>query len=175
MLRAARRQKNKDLFEKEITMEELLEAIGFIKNNKSPGINLIFGEMIKHLGENAKKFLLNIFNTSWRSGRLPKIWKTSIIVPILKPKKSATESKNCRPITHTSILCKVLERIMHHKMIEFLIQKKNDIFFIKQPAEKLHSTADQLFYFCQFIIDDFQERLLKKTINVFLDMSAAFG
>ncbi|UYV73899.1 ANKEF1 [Cordylochernes scorpioides] len=37
-----------------------------------------------------------------------------------------------------------------------------------------HCTTDQLFYFCQSIIDSFQEKPPKKTTSIFLDMTSAF-
>ncbi|UYV84442.1 hypothetical protein LAZ67_X002183 [Cordylochernes scorpioides] len=37
-----------------------------------------------------------------------------------------------------------------------------------------HCTTDQLFYFCQSIIDSFQEKPPKKTTAIFLDMTSAF-
>ncbi|UYV81596.1 hypothetical protein LAZ67_20001650 [Cordylochernes scorpioides] len=66
-----------------------------------------------------------------------------------------------------------------------------DLVFILGPADKEHETAekylsffktrrsqhcttDQLFYFCQSIIDSFQDKPPKKTTAIFLDMTSAF-
>ncbi|GFX78671.1 probable RNA-directed DNA polymerase from transposon X-element [Trichonephila clavipes] len=103
-------------------------------------------EMIVHFGEIAKTYLLNIFITSWRSGKLPKIWKSSVIIPILKPGKDATSCKSYRPISLTCILSYRVN----------------------------HSTVDQLFYLSQTIINGFQEKPHEKTVAVFLDLSSAF-
>ncbi|UYV74375.1 hypothetical protein LAZ67_11003272 [Cordylochernes scorpioides] len=44
----------------------------------------------------------------------------------------------------------------------------------KVSARSQHCTTDQLFYFCQSIIDSFQEKPPKKTTAIFLDMTSAF-
>ncbi|GFU22735.1 reverse transcriptase domain-containing protein [Trichonephila clavipes] len=43
-------------------------------------------------------------------GKLPKIWKLSIVIPILKPNKNASECKHYRPIALSSFLCTLMER-----------------------------------------------------------------
>ncbi|GFT38611.1 probable RNA-directed DNA polymerase from transposon BS [Trichonephila clavipes] len=120
-----------------------------------------------------KKELLEIFNLSWATGKLPKIWKLSTVIPILKPNKNASECKNYRPISLTSTLCKLMERIIHRRLMNWLIENKKLLFY--QTAFRTHhSTTDQLFYLNQSIIDGFQEKPHMKTLAVFLDISAAF-
>ncbi|GFX98008.1 reverse transcriptase domain-containing protein [Trichonephila clavipes] len=97
-----------DVFTSDFTLEELEYAIRRLNLKKSPGHDVIYGQMIVHFGEIAKKYLLNIFITSWSSGKLLKIWKSSFIIPILKPGKDATSCKSYRPISLTCILCKLM-------------------------------------------------------------------
>ncbi|GFW16692.1 probable RNA-directed DNA polymerase from transposon BS [Trichonephila clavipes] len=120
-----------------------------------------------------KKELLEIFNLSWATGKLPKIWKLSTVIPILKPNKNASECKNYRPISLTSTLCKLMERIIHRRLMNWLIENKK-LHFYQTAFRTHHSTTDQLFYLNQSIIDGFQEKPHKKTLAVFLDISAAF-
>ncbi|GFY39610.1 a disintegrin and metalloproteinase with thrombospondin motifs 9 [Trichonephila inaurata madagascariensis] len=79
----------KDIFTKELTLEELECAIQKLDPNKSPGIDLIFGSMTKHFGTCTRRTLLRIFNLSWKSGKPPTLWKKSITIPILKHGKDA--------------------------------------------------------------------------------------
>ncbi|UYV80008.1 hypothetical protein LAZ67_18001387 [Cordylochernes scorpioides] len=143
-----------------------------VRSKRSPGDVLIFGQMIKHFGDKAKNQLLRILNISWQTGKLPKYWKISIIVPILKPNKDAKESKNYRPIALISILCKITERIILSRLIVWLTNN-NKINFYQTDYRSRHCTPDQPFYFCQSIIDSFQEKPPKKTTAVFLDMTSA--
>ncbi|GFU72950.1 reverse transcriptase domain-containing protein [Trichonephila clavipes] len=65
-----------DDFSNDITLEELDSAISSLDPKKSPGIDLIFGSMIKHFGVVlARSILLKIFNLSWSTDKLLSIWK----------------------------------------------------------------------------------------------------
>ncbi|GFS90076.1 hypothetical protein TNCV_507661 [Trichonephila clavipes] len=46
--------------------------------------------MVKHLGDRGKQRLLEIFNLSWKLGRLPWEWKRAIIIPVEKPGKDSS-------------------------------------------------------------------------------------
>ncbi|UYV63814.1 hypothetical protein LAZ67_2005741 [Cordylochernes scorpioides] len=80
--------------------------------NKTPGPDGIHGQMISNLGKNGKERLLDIFNNSWKTGKLPQDWKTATIIPIKKLDKSADDPKNYRPISLTSICSKLMEKII---------------------------------------------------------------
>ncbi|GFT16183.1 reverse transcriptase domain-containing protein [Trichonephila clavipes] len=85
---------HKNIFTIPFSMEELEAAIAKMNPGKAPGPDVIFGRMVQHFGNLAKKELLEIFNLSWATGKLPKIWKLSTVIPILKPNKNASECKN---------------------------------------------------------------------------------
>ncbi|GFU52239.1 reverse transcriptase domain-containing protein [Trichonephila clavipes] len=66
-----------------------------------------------------------------------------------------------------------MERVIHRRLMNWLIENKK--LHVYQTAFRTHhSTTDQLFYLSQSIIDGFQEKPHKKTLAVFLDISAAF-
>lgn len=82
------------IFTSSLTLGELKAAIQCLDHRKSPGPDLIYGQMIKHLGVLAKKTLLHIFNISWHTGKLLRTWKHPTILPIFKPTKDATNCKS---------------------------------------------------------------------------------
>ncbi|GFU59588.1 reverse transcriptase domain-containing protein [Trichonephila clavipes] len=90
----SKRYNHKNIFTIPFLMEELEAAIAKMNPGKAPGPDVIFGRMVQHFGNLAKKELLEIFNLSWATGKLPKIWKLSTVIPILKPNKNASECKN---------------------------------------------------------------------------------
>ncbi|GFV92990.1 RNA-directed DNA polymerase from mobile element jockey [Trichonephila clavipes] len=169
----SKRYNHKNIFTIPFLMEELESAIAKMNPGKAPGPDVIFGRMVQHFGNLAKKELLEIFNLSWATGKLPQIWKLSTVIPILKPNKNASECKNYRPISLTSTLCKLMERVIHRRLMNWLIENKK-LHFYQTAFRTHHSTTDQLFYLNQSIIDGFQEKPHKKTLAVFLDISAAF-
>ncbi|GFV43949.1 RNA-directed DNA polymerase from mobile element jockey [Trichonephila clavipes] len=158
----SKRYNHKNIFTIPFLMEELEAAIAKMNPGKAPGPDVIFGRMVQHLGNLAKKELLEIFNLSWATGKLPKIWKLSTVIPILKPNKNASDT-----------LCKLMERVIHRRLMNWLIENKK-LHFYQTAFRTHHSTTDQLFYLNQSMIDGFQEKPHKKTLAVFLDISAAF-
>ena len=76
--------------------------------------------MVKHLRDKGKQRLLIILKASWKSEKFLSAWEMSITVPVFKPDETVTGCKNYSHVTLTSIICKMIERIMHPKMIIFI-------------------------------------------------------
>jgi hypothetical protein len=60
-----------------------------------------------------------IFNSFMSIGKLPNSWKTAIVTPIFKNGLSSNPA-NYRPISRTSIFCKLMERIIAADLRDFL-------------------------------------------------------
>ncbi|GFX19333.1 putative RNA-directed DNA polymerase from transposon BS [Trichonephila clavipes] len=93
------------IFKEFFTMQELNMALSNLDPSKSPGPNNIHGQMISRLSDWGKKSLLEIFNLSWRLGRLPRDWKKALIIPIRKSSKKASYPESFRPIALTNFSC----------------------------------------------------------------------
>ncbi|UYV72708.1 hypothetical protein LAZ67_10000380 [Cordylochernes scorpioides] len=169
----AKTTSHQDLFHKPFLPHELKEAINRLDDNKTPGSDIISAKIIKHLETNAILELLHIINLSWSSSTLPKEWKHAIIIPIHKAGKTENHPQSYRPISLTSIPCKLMERMILNRMQYFL--NKNKLLTTQQAAfKKYHNTVDQIFYFTQKIQDNFQSKPTKSTIAAFIDISQAF-
>ncbi|KAL4126314.1 hypothetical protein QTP88_010536 [Uroleucon formosanum] len=81
-----------------ITLKEMNLALSKCKS-KSPGPVEIPYCFLQNLGSSAKNYLLNLYNTIWRTGRIPDEWKKGIIIPIHKPGKDKHSVEGYRPIT----------------------------------------------------------------------------
>ncbi|GFV41367.1 probable RNA-directed DNA polymerase from transposon BS [Trichonephila clavipes] len=90
------------IFKDFFTMQELNMALSNLDPSKSPGPDNIHGQMISRLSDWGKKSLLEIFNLSWRLGRLPRDWKKALIIPIRKSSKKASYPESFRPIALTN-------------------------------------------------------------------------
>ena len=64
-----------------------------------------------------------IFKSSLDSGKLPSNWKRARVVPIFK-KGNVADPGNYRPISLTSIACKIMEKIIKNEMINFISENK---------------------------------------------------
>ena len=99
--------------------------------------------MIKHLNVKAKNHLLSFYNHLWKSGLFPKAWRHAVVIPIAKPGKDPCHPTNYRPISLTSCLCKLLEKMVNTRLTWYL--EKNNILSPSQSgARKNRSTLDSL-------------------------------
>ncbi|UYV65249.1 hypothetical protein LAZ67_3003707 [Cordylochernes scorpioides] len=137
-----------NIFHEKINMKELDYALENTDLNKTPGPDGIHGQMISNLGKNGKEILLDIFNNSWKTGKLPQDWKTATIIPIKKLDKSADDPKNYRPISLTSICCKLMEKIILRRLT-YHLDTRNLLPEEQYGFRKGHGTIDQLLFFTQ--------------------------
>ena len=108
--------------------------------------------MLKHLLCSGMDFLLHICNLSWSSHSFLSIWKTSFIIPIHKMGKPPLPSASFRPISLTSYVSKLFERIILSRLLFFL--ESNFIFCSSQAGLRPgRSTLDQILYLSQSISD----------------------
>lgn len=153
------------------TMQELETALRSIKEKRAPGIDGVTGEMLKNLGPMGKRKLLQLFNESWRTGVVPQCWRDAEMVPIPKPEKDKSSTDGYRPISLTSCVGKVIERMINTRLVYFL--EKNHLINDNQAAFRKHrSTEDQITYLSQVIEDGFQQK--KSTLIVWVDLEKAF-
>ena len=64
--------------------------------------------------------MLALINNVWEGGCLPKEWKHAVIIPIVKPGKQADSPSSYRPIALTSVLCKIMERMITDRLVDKL-------------------------------------------------------
>ena len=104
--------------------------------------------MLKHLPRSDMDFLLYIFNLSWSSHFFPFIWKTSSIIPIHKMGMPLDSPASFRPISLTSCMSKLFERIILSRLLFFL--ESNSILSPRQAGFRPKwFTLDQILYLSQ--------------------------
>ena len=106
---------------------EYQTAKDMMANGKAPGPDEIHAEMIKHFGPKMNRLLLNILNKSLKTGDVPRVWKTGHIIPIPKPNKSLDDIESFRPITLTSHVAKIIERMVAHRVLHMIEGKINPV------------------------------------------------
>ena len=149
--------------------EEYRKGIAALKNNKEAGIDDILVEQLKNLGPKAHKWLHTMLNTCFIENKIPKIWRQSKIIAILRPGKDSAIPKNYRPI---SLLChtyKPYERLILNRVSPLLEQH-----LIKEQAGFRHgkSCTSQVLNLTQHIEDGYQRGMI--TGAAFVDLSAAY-
>ncbi|MCG8432091.1 MAG: reverse transcriptase family protein, partial [Candidatus Omnitrophica bacterium] len=148
-------------------------ALKMLKMKKAPGPDKIRNEMIRHLGTTGKQVLLKFINKTWADGQLPKSWRTATIVPVLKTGKPPSELTSYRPISLTSCIGKLVERMVNSRLYCFL--ETNKLLNSTQAGfRKGCRTEDQLFRLVQNCKDGFQKENPRHTTAVFIDLQQAY-
>ena len=150
-----------------LSYEELTSAPSNLKLKKSPGPDAITNEMIVNLWQPALHKLLDIFNKTWQAGTLPQIWREATMIPIHKKGKAKSEASSDRPVSMTSCIVKVLERIINTSLKWFL-ESENLLVSEQAGFRKHHCTDYQTTYLAQEIEDGFQHK--KQTLTVWIDL-----
>ena len=111
---------------------EFLAAASNLSSSTATGPEKVAYPMLKHLPRSGMDLLLYIFNLSWFSHSFPSIWKTSSIIPIHKMGKPLDSPASFRPISLTSCVSKLFERIILSRLRFFL--KSNSILSPRQTG-----------------------------------------
>jgi len=160
-----------DLMNKTFNIKELNTALKVLQDKKSPGPDKITNEMLKHMGPKTKTKLLALFNNGWKSGHLPQSWREADMVPIHKKGKDRKKASSYRPISLTSCVGKLLERMINSRLVWHL--ESNNIITPEQAGFRKHrSTEDQVTYIAQKIEDGFQDK--HHTLAVWIDLEKAY-
>ena len=103
-----------------LTRAELETALSSIKKLKvSEGLDRVSYRMLRELPESYMEALLALFRRCWEGGVIPDGWKHAIVAPIPKQGKSRKEVGNYRPISLTSHIGKIYERIVKQRLNHF--------------------------------------------------------
>ena len=101
--------------------EMIAKKIKKMKDNKSPRVDGIPPKLLKEIVEQISTPLAKLFNLSLEEGIVPSEWKEANITPLFK-KGSRNKQENYRPVSLTSVVCKLLETLIRDHMVEFLVK-----------------------------------------------------
>ena len=152
------------------TCEIVRDKILSLKPFKSVGVDNINGFVLRKCAETLTVPISKIFNKSFSTGELPSTWKQANITPLFK-KGSRLDPSNYRPVSLTSIVCKLMESIIKDTIVSHL-EKYNLINANQHGFVKNKSCTTNLME----AIDLLSYNLWKKIPSdvVFLDFAKAF-
>ena len=158
-----------DLIVAHISEEEILDIINNL-SNKSVGPASIPLRLLKIVADLIVVPLCKIINYSFSSGVFPDILKVSKIIPLHKG-GSTLEVNNFRPISLLSIFDKIIEKLMHKRLYDFL--DEHDILYEHQFGfRKFYSTAYSLIEITEKVKSTIDEG--KYGCGIFNDLKKAF-
>ena len=153
------------------TPDEVKSIINSLDTSKATGPYSIPPQLLNALPTEISTILSEIFNQSFKTGKFPQALKHVKVVPIFKNKGSLFETENYRPISLLSNVDKILEKLVHKRMMQFL--EKNKILRDRQFGfRKKHSTVHGLVTLTEDIKKSIDEGNL--SCGVFIDLQKTF-
>ena len=98
----------------------MYEALKSMKVCKSPGPEQVHPRVLRELARELTFPLTELFNRTIEEGSLPKQWKEAEVRLILK-KGSHKVPGNYRPVSLTSIICKLFECLSRDKLFDHMV------------------------------------------------------
>lgn len=150
--------------------EDVYKLLSTIKLKTASGPDSISSHMLRHTAHSIAEFFTQLFNKSLSLGLVPNDWKLSNITPAYKSGDPSYVS-NYRPISLLSLPSKILERLVHNRLSDYL--HLNSLISTSQFGFRPgSSTQEALLY----VTHDWHTHLEKghSVASIFFDLSKAF-
>ena len=149
---------------------KILHLIKSLKKGKATGLDGISVRMLKAGSSALCDKLTYLFNFSIMTGEVPDLWKHKRVCPVYKS-GSKTSTQNYRPISILPVASKMLEKIIHEQLYDYLL--KREIINPKQSGfRRNHSTATATIDVSDHILSEMAKG--KIVAAVFIDLAKAF-
>lgn len=166
------------------TMDELTTSLKKQATGKAVGPDELPVEAVMHMSKKAKMFLLEAMNKSYVTGDVPQIWRRGYIIPLLKKLKSVKEMNSYRPVTLTSQISKIMERMIARRIL-FAIEP--NLHHTQYGFRRGRSTVDALMEIVDEIVRAFDRYepydrtdgngtsyTFQRALTVMIDFTSAF-
>jgi len=151
----------------EAGVTKLLKGLNF---HKACGPDEISPRVLKELAKEVSPILTLLFQSSIDSGTVPADWRKANIAPVFK-KGEHYDPANYRPVSLTSIPCKIMEHIIVSSLMNHL--ERNKILTPRQHGfRSKRSCGTQLLEFMEELTENMEK--CEQTDIVILDFAKAF-
>ena len=137
-----------------ITVEGVQKLYDKLNPYKAPGPDNLQHRILKELSYQIAPVLCNIFKVSLRTGIVPDDWKLANVTPIFK-KGSRQLPENYRPVSLTSICCKLMEHILVSRISKHQLDRHGILNDSQLGFRRARSCETQLIAF----IDDLAKEM----------------
>ena len=104
---------------------------------------------------------------------IPQAWRVADVRPVFKAGKDAQCLDSYRPISLTSTMGKVMERLVTNRL-RYFAECHNLLTLFQAGFRTDRSTEDQLLRLSQSISDGFQHVPMQRTVMALIDYSRAY-
>ena len=112
-----------------ITTPGVYKLLSEIDPHKAPGPDTLPGYFLKCTATEIAPILTHMFQQSLSTGDIPSQWKMTYVTPIHKSGRKS-DPQNYRPVSLTSIICKILEHILTSHIMKHLEIKLMIFFYL---------------------------------------------
>jgi hypothetical protein len=106
-----------------VCSDKIRKQIRKLRKEAAPGPDGIKPSLLKQLEDSFLLPLELLFSKSLETGEIPHDWKTAKVTPIFK-KGAKGDPGNYRPVSLTSVPCKILESILKEEIMNHLLDNK---------------------------------------------------
>ena len=152
----------------DLSVARVKSVLDNLETNKAQGPDAINGVALKTCSKSLSYPLHKLFNLAYNTGYLPSEWKLANVVPIHK-KDDKNKVLNYRPISLTSLVMKVFERILYD---ELLTRTQEKIDQRQHGFLKNKSCNSNLLTFTESIARSLHEKI--GTDVIYFDFAKAF-
>ena len=158
--------------DKEISKAEILQAIDKQKKGKSAGLDDISPDLIKLTKPKITDYLNKLFQKIYDTGKYPKEWAKSIIIPIHK-KGNKSLLNNYRGISLLSVTSKLFTSIINNRLYSWM---ENNMKICEEQAgfRRHFSTIDHIYTLYSMVNNRLYGQKKGKLYVAFIDFKKAF-
>ena len=156
------------------SVDEVFDALKNLDTSKSPGPDDILPIFLKTCSNELALVLCKVFNFFVQKGQFSKAWKEANVVPVYKGGvKPKDDVGSYRPVSLTSILCKVLEKLISVRILKYA--DEHDIISDNQFGFRNGRNCEQMLVnFFHLVCKSLDDRKCNLVDGIFLDFSSAF-
>ena len=151
-----------------VLQDEVADAVRNLKEGKSPGIDNVPAELLKHGGETVVSIFTKLCQKIWETKQWPKEWTQSLVIPLPK-KGNLKQCQNYRTISLISHPSKILLKVI----LKRLKSKAEELLAEEQAGFRAgRSTTEQIFNSRLIIEKHLQHQ--RDLFHNFIDFRKAF-
>ena len=99
----------------------VLETLQSLKPSKSPSPDGLHPKVLREIAAQIANPLSIMFRASLQTRLIPDTWKLAHVTPIYKKGKK-DQKENYRPISLTSVVCRIMERLIKNVLTDHLLE-----------------------------------------------------
>ena len=153
-----------------VSVLEVKNILSSMNSNKSAGADDLPPRLLRDSANAISKPLSRIINQSLQTGVFPTAFKEAKVLPLFKS-GAASDINNYRPISILPALSKVVERVVHNQLSNYL-EENNLLLKCQYGFRKERSTERAATVFLDEVRFDIERGMLVTAL--FLDLSKAF-